>query len=57
MTDGEKPEISDAAFSGLLGRLARVPKEELQAEEAKYRAMRERLKEKGETKAKSAKKA
>ncbi len=40
-----------AAFDTLLGKLALVPKAEVQAEEAKYRAMRERLKEKGEAKA------
>lgn len=35
-----------AAFESLLGRLVRVPKTEVEAEERKYKAMRKRLKEK-----------
>lgn len=51
MAGREKKPTGSPAFDALLDRLACVPKEEVQAEEAKYRAMRERLKAKGEEKA------
>ncbi len=35
-----------AAFESLMGRLVRVPKAEVEAEERKYKAMRKRLKDK-----------
>jgi hypothetical protein len=35
-----------AEFESLLGRLVRVPKAEIEAEERKYKAMRKRLKDK-----------
>ncbi len=50
MADREKTVPGTAAFDALLGKLARVPKAEVEAEEAKYRAMRERLRGKGEAK-------
>lgn len=50
VTDREKTAPGGGAFDALLGRLVQVPKAEVQAEEAKYKAMRERLKEKGEQK-------
>jgi hypothetical protein len=37
-------------FGNLLGKLVQVPKSEMQAEEAKWQAMRERLRKKGEAK-------
>lgn len=37
-------------FGNLLGKLVKVPKEEADAEEAKWKAMRKRLKAKGEAK-------
>jgi hypothetical protein len=51
MAGHEKPPFGGTAFDTLLNRLAHVPKEEVAAEEAKHRAMRERLKAKGESKA------
>ncbi len=48
MTDKLQP-VGD--FNGLLSRLVRVPKAELDAEERKYQAQRKRLREKGAAKA------
>jgi hypothetical protein len=39
-------------FESLLGRLVRVPKAEIEAEERKYKAMRKRLKAKKEKRGK-----
>jgi len=44
-------------FGALLGKLVQVPKSEMQAEEAKWEAMRDRLRKKGEAKATKARKS
>jgi hypothetical protein len=44
MTKGSLPGIGN--FGELAKRLIRVPKDEIEAEERKYKAMRKRLKEK-----------
>lgn len=56
MPSREKTPFGGPAFDALLGKLARVPKAEVLAEEAKHTAMRERLKAKGAAKARQKKK-
>lgn len=50
MTNNRQSTANAAAdFDALLGKLVSVPKTEVDAEEAKWKAMRKRLKAKGET--------
>lgn len=44
----EKPSAQPNEFGNLLSKLVKVPKEEVAAEEAKWQAMRKRLKAKAE---------
>ena len=50
MPNRVKVPFGGPAFDALLDRLVHVPKEVVAAEEAKHKAMRERLKAKGESK-------
>lgn len=52
----EQKDAPLGSFGSLLGKLVQVPKEEMQAEEAKWQAMRQRLKDKGESKGKEKRK-
>ena len=52
-----KQESPKDHFGDLLGKLVQVPKPEMQAEEAKWQGMRDRLRKKGEAKAAKARKA
>ena len=51
-----KPTEGLQQFERLIGRLAQVPKSELDAEEANYKAMRKRVKERAEEKAREQRK-